>query len=97
MGALFDKFDGFFCSKSRACQLASLLSQTKPSRHKPRACQKSYGFINLVKFGIGETNFKITLGACVFKKSFSTSNLGGVGALFDKFYGFFVQNRGHAT
>ena len=31
VGALFDKFYGFFCSKSKACQLASLRSQTKPS------------------------------------------------------------------
>ena len=30
LGALFDKFYAFFCSKSGACQLASLPSQTKP-------------------------------------------------------------------
>ena len=35
VGALFDKFHWFFCSKSRACQLASLPGQTKPSGHKP--------------------------------------------------------------
>ena len=35
VGALFDKFHGFFCSKSSACHLASLPSQTKPSGLKP--------------------------------------------------------------
>ena len=53
------------------------------------ACQKSYGFKNLVKLEGGQTNFKITAGTCVFEKSCSTSNLAGVGALFGKFYGFF--------
>ena len=52
---------------------------------------KSYGFKNLVKLECWQTNFKITLGTCVFKKSCSTSNLAGVGALFDKFYGFFCS------
>ena len=35
LGAVFDKFPGFFCSKSRACQLASIPSQTKPRGLKP--------------------------------------------------------------
>ena len=61
------------------------------------ACQKSYGFKNLMKLGGGQTNFKICLGTRVFKKSCLTSNLARVGALFDKFYGFFVQNREDAT
>ena len=55
------------------------------------ACQKSYGFKNLVKLECWQTNFKITVGTCVFKKSCSTSNLAGVGAFFDKFHGFFCS------
>ena len=57
-------------------------------RGTERACQKSYGFKNLVKLECWQTNFKIKLGTCVFKKSCSTSNLAGVGALFDKFHRF---------
>ena len=55
------------------------------------ACQKSYGFKNMVKLGGGQTNFKITLGTRVFKKSCSTSKLAGVGAVFDKFHVFFCS------
>ena len=43
--------------------------------------QKSYGFKNLVKLEGWQTNFKITLGTCVFKKSCSTSILAEVDAL----------------
>ena len=49
-----------------------------------RACQKSYGFKNLVKLGRWQPTFKITLGTCVFKKSCSTSSFAGMGALFFK-------------
>ena len=55
------------------------------------ACQKSYGFKNLVKLGVGQTNFKIRLDTRVFKKSCSTSILAGVGSLFDNFDGFFCS------
>ena len=55
------------------------------------ACQKSYGFKNLVKLEVWQTNFKITIGTCVFKKSSSTSILAGMGALFDKFHKFFCS------
>ena len=53
--------------------------------------QKCYGFKNLVKFEGWQTNFKITLGTGVFKKSCSTSKLAGVGAVFDNFHGFFCS------
>ena len=65
------------------------------SSHVPKlACQKSYGFKNLVKLEGWQINFKITLGTRVFKKSCSTSNLAGVDALFDKFYAFFCSKSG---
>ena len=51
--------------------------------------QKCYRFKNLVKFEGWQTNFKITLGTGVFKKSCSTSKLAGVGAVFDNFHWFF--------
>jgi len=35
VGAVFNNFHGFFCSKSGACQLARLSSQTKPIPPKP--------------------------------------------------------------
>ena len=54
------------------------------------ACQKSYGFKNLVKLEARQTYFKIPLGTLVFKKSCSTSNLVRVGALFDKLHVFFL-------
>ena len=55
------------------------------------ACQKSYGRKNLVKLEGGQTHFKIPLGTRAFEKSCSTSNLAGVGALFEKFHWFFCS------
>ena len=55
------------------------------------ACQKSYGFKNLVKLEGGQTYFKISLGTRVFFKSCSTSNLARVGSLFDAFQEFFCS------
>ena len=55
------------------------------------ACQKSYGFKNLMKLGGGQTNFKITIGRTVFRKSCSTSVFAGLGVLFDNFHGFFLM------
>ena len=54
-------------------------------------CQKFYGFKNLVKFGGGETNFKITLGTCVFKNHAHLPKSPFVGAVFDKFCGYFYS------
>ena len=45
--------------------------------------QKSYGFKNLVKLGIENINFKITLGRTVFNFSYKTSVFAGLGALFE--------------
>ena len=45
---------------------------------------KSYGFKNLVKLEGWETNFKITKGRTIFKKSCSNSSFTGMGALFFK-------------
>ena len=58
---------------------------------------KSYGFKSLVKLEGWQINFKITLGTRVCKKSCSTSNLAGMGALFDKFYEFGAWNWNHDT
>ena len=55
------------------------------------ACEKSYGFKNLVKLEGGQTYFKISLGTRVFLKSCSTLNLERVGALSDKFEEFFCS------
>ena len=50
---------------------------------------KSYGFKNLVKLEGWQSNFRFTAGTCASEKSCSTSNLAGVGAIFDKFHAFF--------
>ena len=63
-------------------------------KKKKCARQKSYGFKILAKFGRWQKKIEITAGTCVFKKSCSTSNVGGVGALFDKMYGFFCSKLG---
>ena len=57
------------------------------------ACQKSCGIKNQMKLGRSQTDFKITIGRTVFRKSCSTSKFAGVGAIFDIFLVFFVQNR----
>ena len=58
------------------------------------ARQKSYGFKNLVKLGRFQTNFKITLGTRVFKKSCSTSQIPHMMEVFsDKFGGFCSKSR----
>ena len=63
-------------------------------RGTERACQKSYGFKNLVKLGRFQTNFKITLGTRVFKKSCSTSQIPHMMEVFsDKFGGFCSKSR----
>ena len=57
------------------------------------AGQKSCGIKNQMKLGRSQTDFKITIGRTVFRKSCSTSKFAGVGAIFDIFLVFFVQNR----
>jgi len=47
------------------------------------AQQKSYGFKNLVKLGVENINFKITIGRTVFNFSYKTSVFAGLGALFE--------------
>ena len=47
------------------------------------AQQKCYGFKNLVKLGVENINFKITLGRTVFNFSYKTSVFEGLGALFE--------------
>ena len=57
-------------------------------------CQKCYEFKNLMKLECWQTNFKITIGRTVFRKSCSTSSFAGLGALFDKFYAVFCSRSG---
>ena len=54
-------------------------------------------FKSWVRLEVSQSNFKITVGMCVFKKICSTLNLRRVGSLFDKFHVFIDQNLEHCS
>ena len=55
------------------------------------AVKISYGFKNLMKLGVENINFKITIARTVFKFSFKISVFVRLGALFGTFFGNFLS------